>query len=179
MLQRTPLFQALISAEYPGDASDWRCPRGVQEDEDGVPRSLGNDEADTFPENPDIRVSSDTKREDGLHTSVEEKDAEEPGSAESGRPKKADDDRRTGNHGVPKEATDPGKRGRTGDTLTDRHAPEGTWLTKVRYFLKDNLRVNRESCGRRGEGRDGVEGEERGAVWREQGSDEERQGQGL
>ncbi|KAJ1083392.1 hypothetical protein NDU88_003551 [Pleurodeles waltl] len=112
------------------DASDWRCPYGVQEDEDGVPRSLGNDEADTFPENPDIRVPSDTKREDGLHTSVEEKDAEEPGSAESSKPKKADYDRRTGNHGVPKEAADPGRKGTTGDTLTDRHAPGGTWLTK-------------------------------------------------
>ncbi|KAJ1083393.1 hypothetical protein NDU88_003552 [Pleurodeles waltl] len=78
----------------------------------------------------EIWVPSDTKREDGLHTSIEEKDAEEPGSAESGRPKKADDDRRTGNHGVPKEAAHPGRKGRIGDTLTDRHAPGGTWLTK-------------------------------------------------
>ncbi|KAJ1082948.1 hypothetical protein NDU88_003109 [Pleurodeles waltl] len=52
------------------DASDWRCPRGIQEEEDGMPRSLGNDEADTFPENPDVRVPSDTKREDGQHASV-------------------------------------------------------------------------------------------------------------
>ncbi|KAJ1133480.1 hypothetical protein NDU88_011768 [Pleurodeles waltl] len=143
------------------DASDWRCPRGVQEDEDGVPRSLGNNKADTFPENPDIRVLSDTKREDGLHTSVEEKDEEEPGSAKSGRTKKSNDDRRTGNHGVPKEAADPGRKGSTGDTLTDRHAPGGTWLTMVRSFLKDNLRVNRESYGRRGEGRDRAEREKK------------------
>ncbi|KAJ1100469.1 hypothetical protein NDU88_005555 [Pleurodeles waltl] len=140
------------------DASDWRWPCGVPKDEDGVPRSLDNDEADTFPENPDIRVPSETKREDGLHTAVEEKDEEEPGNAESGRQKKADDDRRTGNHGVPREAAYPGRKGRTGDTPTDCHVPVGTWLTKVQSFLKDNLRVNWESYGRRGEGRDGAEG---------------------
>ncbi|KAJ1098660.1 hypothetical protein NDU88_003767 [Pleurodeles waltl] len=165
-------FRALRSADVQSgrlsfnpaqEASDWRCPRGIQEDEDGVPRSLGINKADTFPENPDIRVLSDTKREDGLHTSVEEKDAKEPGSAQSGRPKKADDERRTGNHRDLKEAADPGRKGRTGDTLTDRHAPGGTWLNMVRSFLKDNLRVNRESYGRRGEGRDGAEREEKGS----------------
>ncbi|KAJ1188584.1 hypothetical protein NDU88_005343 [Pleurodeles waltl] len=145
------------------DAPDWRCPRGAQEAEDGVPHSLGNDEAGIFPENLDIRVPRNTKREDGLYTSIEEKDAKEPGRVESSRLKKAVDDRRTGNHGVPKEAIDPSREGRTGDTLADRHAPGGTWLTKLRSFLKDNLKISRESCGRRGEGRDGTEGEERGS----------------
>ncbi|KAJ1113547.1 hypothetical protein NDU88_001789 [Pleurodeles waltl] len=117
------------------DASDWRCSRGVQEDEDGVPRCLGNDEAETFPVNLDVSVPADTKREDGLHASEKEKDAEEPGGIASGGPKKADDDRRTRNPGVLEEAADPEKKERTGDTLRDRHVPGGAWLTKVADFL--------------------------------------------
>ncbi|KAJ1123284.1 hypothetical protein NDU88_001755 [Pleurodeles waltl] len=131
------------------DASDWRCSRGVQEDEDGVLRCLGNDEADASPVNPDVRVPADTKREDGLHVSVEEKDAEEPGGTASGGPKKTDADIRTGNPGVPEEVADPDKKERTGDTLRDCHVPGGAWLTKVRSFLKDNIRIKWENYGRR------------------------------
>ncbi|KAJ1218983.1 hypothetical protein NDU88_006554 [Pleurodeles waltl] len=82
------------------------------------------------PVNPDVRVPADTKREDELHASAKEKDAEEPGGIASGGPKKADDDRRTGNPKIPEEAADPEKKERTGDTLRDRHVPGGGWLTK-------------------------------------------------
>ncbi|KAJ1192286.1 hypothetical protein NDU88_001597 [Pleurodeles waltl] len=113
------------------DASDWRCACGLREDKDGVPGFLGNDAADTFPENPDVRVLANTKSEDGLHAAAEEKDAEEPGGIPSSRQKKADNDQRNGNHGVPEEAADPENRERTGETLSDCHVPGGTWLTKV------------------------------------------------
>ncbi|KAJ1151432.1 hypothetical protein NDU88_004213 [Pleurodeles waltl] len=56
------------------DASDWRCPRGVHKEDDGLPRFL-DDEAGTTLENTDIR-------EDGLQGGVEE-DAEEPGREEN------------------------------------------------------------------------------------------------
>ncbi|KAJ1103876.1 hypothetical protein NDU88_001297 [Pleurodeles waltl] len=118
------------------DASDWRWPRGVHEEEDGSPRCLDDDDAGTTLENPDIRVPLRTKREDGLQAAVEEKDAEEPGSEENDgntadQEKKADDDRRNGNRVVPREAAGPGRKGRNGDTPTDRHAPGGTCLTKT------------------------------------------------
>ncbi|KAJ1088559.1 hypothetical protein NDU88_001716 [Pleurodeles waltl] len=165
------------------DASDWCWPRGVHGEEDGLPRCFDDEDAGTSLENPDIRVPLGTKREDGRPAGVKEKDAEEAGREEKrgnteNEKKKADDDRRNGNCVVPREAADPGRKGRNGDTPTDRHAPGGTWLTKVRSFLKDNHSVNREGCGRRREGRDGARGGRR-AVWREQGGDEEVQGKGL
>ncbi|KAJ1177517.1 hypothetical protein NDU88_002772 [Pleurodeles waltl] len=123
-----------LSSNPAQDSSDWRWPRGVSREGDCLPHCF--DDASTSLENPDIRVPSGTKSEDGLHAAVEEKDAEEPGSEENGgntedQEKKADDDRRNGNSVVPREAADPGRKGRNGGTSTDRHAPGGTWLTKV------------------------------------------------
>ncbi|KAJ1163664.1 hypothetical protein NDU88_004119 [Pleurodeles waltl] len=142
------------------DTSDWRCSRT---DEDSVPHCRGNKEADTCTVNPDFRVPAKPNREDGLQADTEEKDAEEPRDTASGEPK--DDDRRTGNTGVPREATDPGVKERTEDMLRDRHVREGAWLTKVRSFLKDNIRIKQENCGRRGEGRDSAEGVVEGSSW--------------
>ncbi|KAJ1189583.1 hypothetical protein NDU88_006327 [Pleurodeles waltl] len=70
---RSPLLApcSRLSFNLAQDAPDWRCPRGAQEAEDGVPCSLGNDEAGIFPGNPDIRFPRNTKREDGLYKSVE------------------------------------------------------------------------------------------------------------
>ncbi|KAJ1200576.1 hypothetical protein NDU88_004399 [Pleurodeles waltl] len=158
------------------DASEWRLPRGVCGQKDGFPSSLGKEDAGTSLENPDIRVPSGTKREDGLHGG-DEKDAEKQGRKENGKDtedkeKKEDDSRRNGNSVVPTEAADQERKERNGDTRTDRQAPGGMWLTKVRSFLKDSILTNRESYGRRGEGRDGA-GRGRGAAWREQGGDEE------
>ncbi|KAJ1162948.1 hypothetical protein NDU88_003412 [Pleurodeles waltl] len=115
------------------DTSDWRCPRGVHRVEDGLPRFLDDDDGTTL-QNPDIRVPGGTKREDGLQGGVEE-DAEEPGREENDenteeQEEKADDDRRHGNSVVPREAAKQGRKEKNGDTLTDRHAPGGTWLTK-------------------------------------------------
>ncbi|KAJ1134473.1 hypothetical protein NDU88_000925 [Pleurodeles waltl] len=145
-----------LSIDPAQDASDWRWPRGVHGEEDSLPRSLDDDDAGPTLENPDIRVPSGTKREDGLQGRDEEEDAEEPGREENGKntedqEKKADDDRSNGNSVVPREAPDQGRKAKNGDTLTERHAPGGTWLTKVRSFLKDSLSLNRESYGRRGE----------------------------
>ncbi|KAJ1173673.1 hypothetical protein NDU88_005499 [Pleurodeles waltl] len=93
------------------DASNWRWPRGVHGEEVGLPRCLDDADAGTTLENPDIRVPSGTKREDGQQGAVEEKDAEEPGREENGgntedQEKKADDDQRNGNSVVPREAAD-------------------------------------------------------------------------
>ncbi|KAJ1204527.1 hypothetical protein NDU88_008304 [Pleurodeles waltl] len=158
------------------DASEWRLPRGIRKEKDGLPGSLGNDDPGTALENLDIRVPSGTKREDGLQGGDEE-DAEKPGREENGKDtedkeKKADDGTRNGNSVVPTETADQERKGRNGDTLTDRHAPGGTWLKKVRSFLKDSILTNRESYSRRGEGRDGA-GRGRAAAWREHGGDEE------
>ncbi|KAJ1089022.1 hypothetical protein NDU88_002175 [Pleurodeles waltl] len=112
---------------------NWRWPHGVHKGNDGLHRFPDADEAETLPENPDIRVPSGTKREGGQRERIE--DAEEQGSKESGgnqkEPvKKADDDRRQESIEVPREAAEQRRKEKNGVTLTDRHAPGGTWLTK-------------------------------------------------
>ncbi|KAJ1185383.1 hypothetical protein NDU88_002176 [Pleurodeles waltl] len=117
------------------DASEWRLPRSVRGEKDGLPCYLGNEDAGTSLGNPDIRVPSRTKREDGLPLRDEE-DAEKPGRKENGKDtedeerKEDDDGRRNGNSVVPTEAADQRGTERNGDTRMDRHAPGGTWLTK-------------------------------------------------
>ncbi|KAJ1114006.1 hypothetical protein NDU88_002246 [Pleurodeles waltl] len=136
-----------LSIDPAQDTTDWRWPSGVHGGKDGLPRFLDDDDAGTHPENPDIGVPSGTRGEDGQQEQEEEEDAEEPGSKESGRnheeqEKKADDDRRHGNSKVPREAAEQGREGKNGDTLTDGHAPGGTWLMKgvspivVREYLR-------------------------------------------
>ncbi|KAJ1200577.1 hypothetical protein NDU88_004400 [Pleurodeles waltl] len=66
------------------------------------------------------------------------------------RRNKEDDGRRNGNSVVSTEAADQERKERNGDTRTVRHAPGGTWLTKIRSFLKDSIIINQESYGRRG-----------------------------
>ncbi|KAJ1119550.1 hypothetical protein NDU88_007735 [Pleurodeles waltl] len=119
--------------------SEWRLPRGVHGEKDGLPCYLGNEDAGTSLGNPDIRVPSRTKREDGLPLRNEE-DAEKPGRKENGKDtedeerKEDDDSRRNGNSVVPTETADHRGTERNGDTRTDRHAPRGTWLTKIRHI---------------------------------------------
>ncbi|KAJ1166396.1 hypothetical protein NDU88_006800 [Pleurodeles waltl] len=129
-----------LSFDPAQDTSDWRCSGSVQDDGNGVHRCPDNDVATSFAVNPDVRVQAETKGEDGLDEGVaEQKDAEEPGGTESGRP---EDDRRTVN---PEEAADPEPKERTGETLEGRHVPGGAWLTKVRSFLKDAIKIKREN----------------------------------
>ncbi|KAJ1088903.1 hypothetical protein NDU88_002057 [Pleurodeles waltl] len=113
--------------------------------------------------NPNIRVPDKLNREDGLKGGAEEQDAEEPGETASGEQK--NDDRRSGNPGVPREPADSEEKERTEDTFRDRHVPGGAVLNKVQYFLKDNIRIKRENCGRRGEGRESAEGVGEGSSW--------------
>ncbi|KAJ1114505.1 hypothetical protein NDU88_002741 [Pleurodeles waltl] len=169
-----------LSVNPAHDASEWRLPRGVPGEEDGLPCYLGYGDAETSLGDPDIWVPYRTKREDGLHERVntdDEEDAEATGREEKeehteDEEKKAnDDDSRNGNRVVPTKAADQRGTEENGDTRADRHAPGGTWLTKVRSFLKDSILKKRESYGRRGEGRDGTGGG-RGEAWREQGGDE-------
>ncbi|KAJ1101082.1 hypothetical protein NDU88_006156 [Pleurodeles waltl] len=159
------------------DASDWRCPRGVHKGDSGLPHFL-DDETGSTLENPDIQVPAETKREDGLQGGVEE-DAEEADSEENAespgdREEKEDADWRHGNSRGPRGVTEQGRKEETGDALTARHAPGGTWLTKVRSFLKDSLKLNREGNNRKGEGRDSAGGGG-GEAWRGQRGDEEKQ----
>ncbi|KAJ1201079.1 hypothetical protein NDU88_004895 [Pleurodeles waltl] len=130
------------------DASEWRLPRGVCAEKDGLPCYLGNGDTGTSLGNPDIQVPYRTKREDGLHL---EEDAEDAEDAETtGRKeneedtkdeerKEDDDGRRNGNSVVPTEAADQRGTERNGDTRADRHAPGGTWLTKLKFAREINL----------------------------------------
>ncbi|KAJ1142364.1 hypothetical protein NDU88_008690 [Pleurodeles waltl] len=110
------LLSRRLSINPAEDASEWRLPRGVHGEEESLPGSLDNDDAGTALENPDIRVPSGTKREDGLQRgNEEEKDAEDPGREENSKntddkEEKADDDRRNGNSVVPTEAADQGRK---------------------------------------------------------------------
>ncbi|KAJ1205364.1 hypothetical protein NDU88_000799 [Pleurodeles waltl] len=95
------------------DASDWRCPRGVHKGDNGLPRFLDDETASTL-ENPDIRVPTGTKREDGLQGDVEE-DAEEADSEENtespgDREEKEDADWRHGNSRGPRGVAEEGRR---------------------------------------------------------------------
>ncbi|KAJ1141925.1 hypothetical protein NDU88_008253 [Pleurodeles waltl] len=116
------------------DAFDWHCLRGVHKEDDGLPRCL-YDEAGTTLENPDVRDPGETKRGDGLQGGVVEEDAEELGREENvetrgDREEKSDADKRHGNSVVPRGRAEQGRTEKAGDTLTARHAPGGTWLTK-------------------------------------------------
>ncbi|KAJ1217164.1 hypothetical protein NDU88_004759 [Pleurodeles waltl] len=135
------------------DASDWRCPRGIHK---------GDNKKSSTLENPDVRVLAETKREDGLQGGVEE-DAEEADSEENAespgdREEQEDADWRQGNSGGPRGVANHGRKEESGDALIARHAPGGTWLTKVRSFFKDSLKLNREGNDRKGEGRDSAGG---------------------
>ncbi|KAJ1160672.1 hypothetical protein NDU88_001166 [Pleurodeles waltl] len=151
-----------LSSTPSQDASVWRCPRGTHKGDEGWPRCR-DDETGSTLENPDIRVPGGTKSEDGLKGG-EEEDAEEADSEENTespgekKEEKEDANRRHWNSGVPRRVAEQGRREENGDMLAARHAPGGTWLTKVRSFLKDSLKINREGSDRRGEGRDSAGG---------------------
>ncbi|KAJ1176434.1 hypothetical protein NDU88_001714 [Pleurodeles waltl] len=134
-----------LSSNAALETPDWRCSRAT---EDIVPRCHGDQEAGACPINPDFWVPGKSNTEDGLEPGAEEQDVEEPAETESGELK--DNDRRSGDPGVPREAADPEEQERSEDTLRGRHVPGGACMTKVRSFLKDNIRLKRENSGRRG-----------------------------
>ncbi|KAJ1091994.1 hypothetical protein NDU88_005108 [Pleurodeles waltl] len=103
-------------------------PLGVRGEIDGLPCSQGNGDAGTFLWNPDIRVPDKTEREDGLRLRGEEDEQ----NAENAERRETDDSRRNGNSVVPAETIGQLGKEKNGDTRTFRHAPGGTWLTKVR-----------------------------------------------
>ncbi|KAJ1124720.1 hypothetical protein NDU88_003169 [Pleurodeles waltl] len=80
------------------------------------------------------------KQRKGPETRSETTTSQE-GGAESGG---LEDDRRTGNSGVPEEAADPETKERTGDTLGDRHVPGGAWLRKAERFIQFTTAVIHE-----------------------------------
>ncbi|KAJ1099326.1 hypothetical protein NDU88_004428 [Pleurodeles waltl] len=162
------------------DASEWRLPRGVCGKEDGLPYCLGNRDAGTSCGKPDIRVPDKPEKEDGLPgrgRTEDEEDAEETRREEDGERTKDEarktshDDSRIGNHAVPKKPTEQWGTEESGETRAYRHAPGGTWLAKVRSFLKDSVLRKREGYRRRGREEDGTGGA-RGEAWREKGGDE-------
>ncbi|KAJ1213573.1 hypothetical protein NDU88_001207 [Pleurodeles waltl] len=152
-----------LSGNPTHDASEWRLPRGVHGKEDGLPCCLDNRDAGTSRGNPDIRVPTNPEKEDGLPGSVhteDEEDAEER-RREEDRERTEDeaqetniDDSRIGNPAVPMKPTEQGGTEERGETRADRHAPGGTWLAKVRSFVKDSIFRKREAHrtgGARGE----------------------------
>ncbi|KAJ1164630.1 hypothetical protein NDU88_005065 [Pleurodeles waltl] len=162
------------------DASEWRLLRGVRGKEDGLPCCLDNRDTGTSRGNPDIRVSTKPEKEDGLPGRVrteDEEDAEETRREEDGE-RTEEEARETNNNDSrienPAVSIKPTKQWGTEEsreTRADRHAPGGTWLAKVRSFVKDSIFRKREGYRRRGEEEDGTGGA-RGEAWRERGGDE-------
>ncbi|KAJ1082879.1 hypothetical protein NDU88_003042 [Pleurodeles waltl] len=120
------------------DASDWRCPRGIHNGDDGFSRCQDNENRSAL-ENTDVRVLTETKREDGLQEGVE-KDAEETDNEadaerQGDREEQEDADWRHWNSRGRRGVTDHGRKEDSGDALTGRHAPGGTWLTRPHPLL--------------------------------------------
>ncbi|KAJ1198885.1 hypothetical protein NDU88_002724 [Pleurodeles waltl] len=107
------------------ESSDWRCSCAR---EDSVPRCHNDKEAGACPMTLVFRVPGKLKSEDGLDPGAEDQDVEEPAETESGEPE--DNERRSGDPGVPREAADPEEQERSEDTLRSHHVPGGAWLTK-------------------------------------------------
>ncbi|KAJ1156291.1 hypothetical protein NDU88_009015 [Pleurodeles waltl] len=171
------LGRVRLSGNPAHDASEWHLLRGVCGKEDGLPCCRGNRDAGTSGGNPDIRVPDKPEKEDGLPErgdTEDEEDAEETGReedrerAEDEALNTSDDGSRIGNHAVPKKATEQWGIEESGDTRAGRHVPPGTWLTKVRSFLKDSILGKRKGYRGRGGERDGTGGA-RGEAWREKG----------
>ncbi|KAJ1119413.1 hypothetical protein NDU88_007599 [Pleurodeles waltl] len=146
-----------------------------------MPCYLGGEDAGTSLGNPDNRVTYRPKGEDGLDEGRNTDDGEDAEATrreekeehtEDGERKANNDDSRNGNRVVPTEAADQRETEENGDTRADCHAPGGTWLTKVRSFLKDSI-LKRKTGELRQEGRvrDGTGGRKREAR-RERGGDE-------
>ncbi|KAJ1134392.1 hypothetical protein NDU88_000844 [Pleurodeles waltl] len=83
----------------------------------------------------DVRVLTETKREDGLQGGVEEDaeetDSEEDAERQGDREEQEDADWRHWNSGGQRRVTDHGRKEESGDALTARHTRGGTWLTKI------------------------------------------------
>ncbi|KAJ1129195.1 hypothetical protein NDU88_007566 [Pleurodeles waltl] len=116
-----------LSSNAALDTSDWRCSRATEE---SVPRCRGDKEAGACPMTPDFWI---LKSENGLQLGAKEEDAEEPEETAGGESEQ--DERRSGNLVVPREAADPVEKGRSEETRRNRHVPGGAWLTKVRSFF--------------------------------------------
>ncbi|KAJ1166719.1 hypothetical protein NDU88_007116 [Pleurodeles waltl] len=151
------------------DAPEWRMPLGVRGEKDGLPYSQGNGDAGNFLGNPELRVPDRTEREDGLRLREEEDEQ----NAENVERRETDDGGRNGNSVVPSELTGQLGKEKNSDTRAFRHAPGGTWITKVRSFFKDSIFTKGESDGRRVEGRDSTERGEGRTLRRHRGDEQE------
>ncbi|KAJ1129194.1 hypothetical protein NDU88_007565 [Pleurodeles waltl] len=78
---------------------------------------------------PDFQIPGEEKSENGLQRGVKEEDAEEPEEMAGGESEQ--DERRSGNLDVPREAADPVEKGRSEETRRNHHVPGGAWLTKL------------------------------------------------
>ncbi|KAJ1127240.1 hypothetical protein NDU88_005643 [Pleurodeles waltl] len=139
------------------DPSDWRYLCGIHKGDDGLTRFRDNKNRSTL-ENPDVRVLAETKREDrlkggdggGRGRGRQRGERRKPRRPRGTRGRRLETREQRGLRGVGEQ----GRKDETGDALTARHAPGGTWLMKERSFLKDSLKLNREGNDRKGEGRD-------------------------
>ncbi|KAJ1150795.1 hypothetical protein NDU88_003584 [Pleurodeles waltl] len=138
--------------------------------DDVTPGCWGSTDARSQPGNPDIRVPKKTTIEDGLcaHGAQEVKNADTEEQEEGDAENKGED----GNSRVPLQTDDrPWEKNNAGKRDIC-HVPGGTWLKKVRSFIKDSFLKKVESDNRRGEGRGSAgKGEER--LWRGQKGEEQ------
>ncbi|KAJ1122269.1 hypothetical protein NDU88_000765 [Pleurodeles waltl] len=141
----------------------------VRDVDEVLPSFQGNENAGTHLGNPDIRVSKNTKKEDGLgarHAGEEVEQNADRDQRETG------DERRIGTNEVPPKTTGHPREKKEVEPRALRHVPGRTWLTKVRSFIKDNIFSKGESNGSWGEGRDST-GRGEGSIWKGQKEEEQ------
>ncbi|KAJ1164202.1 hypothetical protein NDU88_004647 [Pleurodeles waltl] len=143
----------------------WCCSHGRAI---GVTRCPDDRGAGVSDVNLDFRVRKGKKREDGRESAAEEPDAVElktNGTTEMGRKDQEELRTRAGTTDGVRDVGDAENQEPREDTLKSCHIPGGTWLTKVRSFLRDSQLLKREKGGRRGEGREVEKGVGEGSSW--------------
>ncbi|KAJ1114828.1 hypothetical protein NDU88_003059 [Pleurodeles waltl] len=106
---------------------------------DATPGSHGDEDAGNLPGNPDIQVPKLIEKDDRLHAwrarggekNADREEREEEGRTEDSRGNRTSDDSL--------EVSTQARPERGAEGREFRHVPGGTWLTKVRSFLKDKL----------------------------------------
>ncbi|KAJ1187201.1 hypothetical protein NDU88_003980 [Pleurodeles waltl] len=88
---------------------------------------------------PDFWIPGEEKSENGLQRGSKEEDAEEP--EETAGHESEQDERRSGNPDVPREAADPVEKGRSEETRRNCHIPGGAWLTKPVVFQRGSRQL--------------------------------------
>ncbi|KAJ1136802.1 hypothetical protein NDU88_003216 [Pleurodeles waltl] len=135
-------------------ASEWHCSRSRAIRVTHCPDDRGAGVSDV---NPDFWVQKEKKREHGPESASEEPDAVDfktIRTTETGKKDQEEPRTRAGTTDGVRDAGDAESQEPREDTLKSRHVPGGTWLTKVRFFLRDSQLLKREKGGRRGAGRD-------------------------